>query len=142
MGSSSAIKDSNKLILKEFRLPWVLRIAFAAGIVIPVCMIIHSSDQQLRAMEEFLQQKEEVRGELKHGRHLAQRRHQAQLRGSVLAFSARKQRVLADLDSGQLERRFNAATVAFGHGRLRRDDDDFLDIGGSTGGVSRKIVDG
>ena len=52
MGSSSAIKDSDRLSVREFRLPWVLRIAFAAGIVISVCMIIHSSDRQLRAMEE------------------------------------------------------------------------------------------
>jgi chromosome segregation ATPase len=61
MGSSSAIKDSDKLSLREFRLPWVLRIAFAAGILIPVCMIIHSSDRQLQAMEKSLQQKEKAR---------------------------------------------------------------------------------
>ena len=61
MGSSSAIKDSDRLSVREFRMPWVLRIAFAAGIVISVCMIIHSSDRQLRAMEESFKLEEKAR---------------------------------------------------------------------------------
>lgn len=61
MGSSGAIKDKDSLRMREFRLPWSLRISFAAGIIIPVCMIIHSSDRQFRAMEESLKQGEKSR---------------------------------------------------------------------------------
>ncbi len=61
MGSSGAIKDKSSFSVKEVRLPWSLRIVFAAGIIIPVCMIIHSSDIELRSMEQSLKQEEKAR---------------------------------------------------------------------------------
>ena len=43
---------------------------------------------------------------------------------------------------GTLLRRANDAIFSFGHGRLRDAHDRELDIGGSTGGVARSLIDG
>ena len=45
-------------------------------------------------------------------------------------------------DSGVLLKKYNRAIADYGHGRLRFDAGDHLDIGGSTGGVSRRLIDG
>ena len=45
-------------------------------------------------------------------------------------------------DSGELLRELNNAVASWGHGRLRSADGAHLDIGGSTGGVSRRVIDG
>ena len=44
-------------------------------------------------------------------------------------------------DSGQLRKDMIGAATQHGHGRLVRDDGETLDIGGSTGGGSRRIID-
>jgi hypothetical protein len=49
--------------------------------------------------------------------------------------------VLRKWDSGELRVNRNQAIVALGHGRLRTAGGDYLDIGGSTGGGSRRIID-
>ena len=41
-----------------------------------------------------------------------------------------------------LVKKYNRAIADYGHGRLRFDAGDHLDIGGSTGGVSRRLIDG
>ena len=38
--------------------------------------------------------------------------------------------------------RTNEAVAAFGHGTLRRDDGETIEIGGSIGGVTRFLLDG
>ena len=48
---------------------------------------------------------------------------------------------LEKYDSGQLRREMNDAVAQFGHGRLVGPSGETLDIGGSTGGGSRRIVD-
>ena len=48
---------------------------------------------------------------------------------------------LRKLADGSLLRRTNNAVAAFGHGMLRRGDDT-MHIGGSTGGVTRFLLDG
>ena len=48
---------------------------------------------------------------------------------------------LRKLADGSLLRRTNNAVAAFGHGTLRRGDDT-MHIGGSTGGVTRFLLDG
>ena len=53
-----------------------------------------------------------------------------------------QQQSLTELEDGTLRRRSNEAVRAFGHGMLRRDDDECLEIGGSTGGVTRFLLDG
>ena len=50
--------------------------------------------------------------------------------------------VLRQWDTNELLRNRNSAIVAHGHGRLRTARGDYLDIGGSTGGGSRRIIDG
>ncbi len=61
MRSSKARKEGESVIVKDFRLPWALRMTFAAGILIPVLMIVHSSDHQLKDMKRSLQQQENAR---------------------------------------------------------------------------------
>ena len=56
--------------------------------------------------------------------------------------SARQTVLLEDYNSGRLLRELNYAKAAWGHGRLRDDMGEYIDIGGSTGGGSRRIIDG
>ena len=50
--------------------------------------------------------------------------------------------LLEQYDSGVLLQKLNSAIAAWGHGRLRSETGDHLDIGGSTGGGSRRLIDG
>ena len=52
-----------------------------------------------------------------------------------------QRRNLEMLEDGSLLQHTNAAVAAFGHGTLRRGDES-MEIGGSTGGVSRILLDG
>ena len=45
------------------------------------------------------------------------------------------------LEDGSLLRRTNDAVAAYGHGTLRHGDET-VEIGGSTGGVTRFLLDG
>ena len=56
-------------------------------------------------------------------------------------FTRRQLEVLDSYDSGELLRLRNNAILAVGHGRLRNARGGTLDIGGSTGGGSRRILD-
>ena len=49
--------------------------------------------------------------------------------------------ILERFQSGELRRKLNQAIVNVGHGRLVSMKGDTLDIGGCTGGVSRRILD-
>ena len=54
-----------------------------------------------------------------------------------------QQQNLAMLDNGTLLERTNDAIIAYGHGTLRSaHGDEELEIGGSTGGLSRYLLDG
>ena len=54
-----------------------------------------------------------------------------------------QQQNLAMLDDGTLLERTNDAIAAYGHGKLRSaHGDEELEIGGSTGGLSRYLLDG
>ena len=46
------------------------------------------------------------------------------------------------MEDGSLLRRTNEAVAAFGHGTLRRVGGERIEVGGSTGGVSRFLLDG
>ena len=50
-------------------------------------------------------------------------------------------RVLRDYRSGELRRQANRLTMISGHGRLKKEDHSFVDIGGSTGGFARTALD-
>ena len=49
--------------------------------------------------------------------------------------------VLQDYKSGELRREANRLTKISGHGRLKKEDHSFVDIGGSTGGFVRTVLD-
>ena len=55
--------------------------------------------------------------------------------------NSEQSRLLQDFESGKLRREANDWTFMFGHGRLRREDGTFVDIGGSTGGFVRTVLD-
>ena len=50
-------------------------------------------------------------------------------------------RVLKDYQSGELRKEANRLTMLSGHGRLKKADNSFVDIGGSTGGFVRTVLD-
>ena len=49
---------------------------------------------------------------------------------------------LRRLEDGSLLRHTNEAVAAYGHGTMRRDDGETIEIGGSTGGITRFLLDG
>ena len=53
-----------------------------------------------------------------------------------------EQENLRRLEDGSLLRHTNDAVAAYGHGTLRRDDGETIQIGGSTGGITRFLLDG
>ena len=59
----------------------------------------------------------------------------------AVIFSKSQLDVLKQWDRGLLRVALNQAIAEFGHGRLESQTGDFLDIGGSTGGGSRRIID-
>ena len=56
-------------------------------------------------------------------------------------FTARQREVLDQYRSGWLRKEANKLTLISGHGRLKREDESFVDIGGSTGGFVRTALD-
>ena len=56
-------------------------------------------------------------------------------------FTPRQLEVLRKYRSGRLRQEANKRTRISGHGRLKRADDTFEDIGGSTGGFVRTVLD-
>ena len=62
--------------------------------------------------------------------------------GMRQGLSFRQTVLLEDFRSGRLMRELNERKVAWGHGRLRDEAGGHMDIGGSTGGGSRRLIDG
>ena len=54
--------------------------------------------------------------------------------GTKPRLNAKQLRVLQEYKSGELRKQANRLTMISGHGRLKREDATFVDIGGSTGG--------
>ena len=76
------------------------------------------------------------------GKRLARARDAPERRGaSQPALSERQEELLRQWRSGQLRVQRNTAAAAAGHGRLESATGDYMDIGGSTGGGSRRVVD-
>ena len=71
---------------------------------------------------------------------LRRRLNRGQLDGRELKPWEKKN--LKELENGSLLRRTNSAVAAYGHGTLRRDDGQTMQIGGSTRGVTRLLLDG
>ena len=91
--------------------------------------------------------KAEARARFNKGQRLARRREELMRDGAsqpvgLASFTRKELEVLRQWDNGELRDNRNMSIVAFGHGRLRTAGGDYMDIGGSTGGGSRRIIDG
>ena len=90
--------------------------------------------------------KVEARARYKEARRIAKRlddhpksgRDAAQL---AQRLTSHQRRLLERLKSGELPGEMNIAVTEWGHGRLEFPDGHFVDIGGSTGGWTRKLDD-
>ena len=91
------------------------------------------------------QQKKDVRAarlaraQLRRGAML--KRLQERLKPVGRKLNASQLQVLEQYESGKLRHEANNLTLRSTHGRLKRDDDSFVDIGGSTGGFVRTVLD-
>ena len=63
------------------------------------------------------------------------------IEGTDETLTAKEQQLLRLYDSDKLRVEANKATVASGHGRLKGRSGQFVDIGGSTGGGTRRALD-
>ena len=57
------------------------------------------------------------------------------------ALNPNQQRLLREYQSGELRKQANKLTMISGHGRLKKEDHSFVDVGGSTGGFARTVLD-
>ena len=76
-----------------------------------------------------------ARGRLRRGAMLAR------LQESGVRLRASQLLALQQYESGELRQRANDLTLISGHVRLKREDNTFVDIGGSTGGYVRVVMD-
>ena len=60
---------------------------------------------------------------------------------NAMPLNPQQLRVLQEYQSGELRRQANKLTMISGHGRLKKEDHSFVDIGGSTGGFVRTVLD-
>ena len=63
------------------------------------------------------------------------------MRNALRKFSPKQREILKEYQSGLLRNKANNLTVKAGHGRLKKEDDSFVDIGGNTGGWVRTVLD-
>ena len=66
----------------------------------------------------------------------------ARVRDRGLPLTRKQLDLLKQYDSGEMLREVNRLTLLSGNGRLRRSDGSHVDIGGSTGGWTRKTLYG
>ena len=93
--------------------------------------------------ERTEQQKQQVR-DAHMGRYMLRRGamlERLQERLSQGSLNPKQLRVLQEYQSGELRRQANKLTMISGHGRLKKEDHSFVDIGGSTGGFVRTVLD-
>jgi hypothetical protein len=60
---------------------------------------------------------------------------------SARPLNPKQLRFLQEYQSGFMRRQANKLTMISGHGRLKREDHSFVDIGGCTGGFVRTVLD-
>ncbi len=90
--------------------------------------------------------KAEAIARYKEGARLARYRDMIEGRGASQpaaprVFTKRQLRLLHQFDNDELRINRNNAVQALGHGQLRNRRGDIMDIGGSTGGVTRRVLD-
>ena len=70
-----------------------------------------------------------------------QQRIKGKGKGEARPLNPRQLRILEEYQSGELRKQANHLTKISGHGRLKKEDHSFVDIGGSTGGFVRLVLD-
>ena len=93
---------------------------------------LSNSDEHLKREAQTVNAK----GDLRWAMHLARRRAAGKTK-----FTYSQMKLLADLDSGHLRTAANHAVKAFGHGRVKKIDGSFIDIGTNCGGMTRTVLD-
>ncbi len=85
--------------------------------------------------------KAEAIARYKEGERLARFRAAVHDRNKPLSLTYEQTKLLRKYDDDELRIERNRAVMALGHGQLRNKHGDTMDIGGSTGGVTRRILD-
>ena len=101
----------------------------------PVKVPGERTDKQKRAVRDA----QLARAKLRRGAFLE--RLQDKLWRSNRELNPEQQQVLRLYQTGELKKKANELTMTSGHGRLRKDDESFVGIGGSTGGFVRVVLD-
>ena len=106
------------------------------------------TQQQKKAVRDAVQARDKYRLAQKHDRTRARMLDALQTDSkhpedySASEFLSKKAvALLRDLDNGKLLDEANRLTRLSGHGRLRKSNGEFIDIGGSTGGFVRTVLD-
>ena len=103
-----------------------------------------TEQQRRQRRRRLLHERAEAKARFNEGQRLD--RHRAQIlrdgrKWELWDFTKKQWDLLDKWDSGQLLAERNDAILALGHGRLQNALGQKLDIGGSTGGGCRRIVD-
>ena len=111
--------------------------AIARGKKLPVSMPGERSKQEKQQVRDA----QMGRARLRRGAML-ERLHErlSQGGGAKGSLNPKQLRVLREYQSGELRRQANKLTKISGHGRLKKEDDSFVDIGGSIGGFVRTVL--
>ena len=110
----------------------------------------HDHDEEAAALtakkrRDLRHEKAEAKAALQEGACLARRRELESQRRAYepsVIFSKAQSDILDNWGKGILRENLNKVITELGHGRLQSNTGEFLDIGGSTGGGSRRIIDG
>ena len=100
------------------------------------------ADHERRFLVE--QRKAKAKARLNAGQRLARQRNALRARSSGAcqpALTRWQTWLLEQYDTGALRQEYNEAIAEHGHGRLRDEAGRSMDIGGSTGGGSRCVID-
>ena len=101
------------------------------------------TQQQKKAVRDAVQARDKYRLAQKHDRTRARiyEALQTDSKHPEDLLSKKAVALLRDLDNGKLLHEANTLTRLSGHGRLRKSNGEFIDIGGSTGGFVRTVLD-
>ncbi len=110
-----------------------------------------SESEEKQRRRKLWHAKAEARARYNEGRHLATQRDimnqggASQPAGSgqaAVTFSNKQLDILKKWGCGMLRKELSKATMQHGHGRLESAAGEYMDIGGSTGGISWRTIDG
>ena len=98
---------------------------------------VEGGDDAKRQSMEMKRQVMEARADLRFANSLDKKRK----RTPTAKFTQREQDLLHKLDTDMLRKRSHDLTMKFGHGRVHKKDGSYVEIGGSSGGQARRVLD-